>query len=274
MGTRCRRYVELQTESLGLMKQAISGFQRTIPLLFVAVAMAAVGFWLSALPADERQGSATEKPQPHTGTVKGTVVYHADAQRPWRYARYYVKSKKTGELAEAVVALKPLAPQPQKSEPPKKPATATVDQKDFQFIPETLAIRAGDRVKFLNSDKAVHNVQTFHILHSFNVTMPAGGEHVETFEKAGNLRRPYRIGCVYHSAMRAWIFVFDHPHYQITKADGRFELKNVPPGEYELQMVHPAGELKWSKKIQVKADETETVEINVSPDNLPKRPAS
>ena len=40
-----------------------------------------------------------------TGTITGKVVYEADASRPWRYARYYVAGKKTGQLAEAVVAL-------------------------------------------------------------------------------------------------------------------------------------------------------------------------
>ena len=40
------------------------------------------------------------------GTIEGVVTYRADPQRPWRYARYYVKQAKTGELAEAVVAIR------------------------------------------------------------------------------------------------------------------------------------------------------------------------
>lgn len=204
-----------------------------------------------------------------TGAVEGVVSYQADASRPWRYGRYYVKDAKKGLLAEAVVALgdASLAAAP----PVEATAPAVVDQQDFQFLPETIAIRAGQSVKFLNSDKELHNVNSFHPRHSFNVVMPAGGEHVEKFTQASGIQRPYRIGCVYHSAMRSWVFVFDHPWFQVTSGDGRFRLEGIPPGSYTLEMAHPAGQLRWSHKIEVKAGQTVPVEIRVSPDNLPKK---
>ncbi|MCA9111172.1 MAG: hypothetical protein KDA52_14565, partial [Planctomycetaceae bacterium] len=43
---------------------------------------------------------------PSSGVVKGRVIYLQDKERPWRYQRYYVKTPKSGELAEAVVALR------------------------------------------------------------------------------------------------------------------------------------------------------------------------
>ena len=66
--------------------------------------------------------------------MEGTVSYQADPARPWRYARYYVKQPKTGELAEAVVALraKPVA------DASRPPETVTIDQQNFQFTPETV----------------------------------------------------------------------------------------------------------------------------------------
>ena len=204
-----------------------------------------------------------------TGVVEGTVSYQADKERPWRYARYYVKDRKKGQLAEAVVAV--AGPTLAKRDQRRSPATVVIDQKNFRFDPETVAIRTGDRVKFLNSDKAAHNVQAFHLRSSFNVNMPAGGEHVERFEHATGIRRPYRIGCVFHSAMRAWVFVLDNPHFQVTKPDGRFRLENLPPGEYELEMAHPAGRLRWSGKVLVKPDDTTELDIRVSPDDLPKK---
>ncbi len=40
-----------------------------------------------------------------TGTIRGKVMYVADPKRPWRLGRYYIRNAKTGELAEAVVAI-------------------------------------------------------------------------------------------------------------------------------------------------------------------------
>lgn len=218
--------------------------------------------------ADEASPAQSNDTANGTGSIEGTVIYEADLQRPWRYARYYVKDRRKGQLAEAVVALKTGAVQRRPSE---KADTLVVDQKKFQFTPETTAIRAGDSVKFLNSDKEVHNVMAFHPLHSFNVNMPSGGKHTETFKRAGGLQRPYRLGCAYHSAMRAWVFVFDHPYFQVTKTDGAFRLENIPPGEYLLEMTHPAGQLHWAKMINVEDGKTTTVDIRVTPDNLPKK---
>ena len=176
------------------------------------------------------------------GTIEGVVTYRADPQRPWRYARYYIKQAKTGELAEAVVAIRGKG---LSSAEPGAASTVVIDQKNFLFLPETVAIHRGDAVKFTNSDQTTHNVHVVSDLAHFNVNMPGGGSHTVTFDQAGGLAQPLMVGCVFHSAMRAWIFVFEHPFYQVTQTDGRFRLTGLPPGEYELEMAHPAGELRW-----------------------------
>jgi len=71
--------------------------------------------------------------------------------------------------------------------------------------------------------------------------------------------------------MRSWIYVFNHPYYQVTKTDGRFHLKQVPEGEYTLKMAHPAGQLRWRQSIKVEAGKLTQVDILVSPDNKPKK---
>jgi plastocyanin len=224
--------------------------------------------------ADETDGKGAASPAlseasvPGTGTITGKVYYTSDPQRHWRLGRYYIRDAKTGELAEAVVAIQKRGLKG--AEVSREPEMVTIDQKDFQFTPETVAIRAGDRVRFRNSDAQVHNVQTNHLRQTFNVNMQSGEDHTERFSHAGGIRQPYRIGCSFHGAMRSWIFVFDHPWFQLTGTDGTFRLSNVPPGEYRLEVAHPAGDLRSSRSITVKEGETVSVELRLSPDDLPK----
>jgi len=233
--------------------------------LFAAAALSSVG---THAEQQDRSKPITTVNVQQTVNIQGTVTYRADPERPWRYARNYVKDRNQGQLAEAVVAL--VDPSLTESGRRQRPRMSVIDQKDFTFIPETVAIRVGDQVKFKNSDQAVHNVNSFALGNAFNVNISAGSEHVETFSSTGNLGRPATIGCIYHSAMRAWIYVFDHPYYQVTETDGHFLFDRVPPGSYTLEMVHPAGKLRWNKPLDIKAGDPLTIDIAVSPDNKVK----
>ncbi len=220
-------------------------------------------------PSDPAPRSLQPPPRPPaTGTVEGTVRYRADSKRPWRYARYYVGDE--GKLAEAVVALRGAALRNLKRS--GESSLVVIDQKDFRFVPETAAIQAGDRVKFLNNDPQIHNVRTTDGSRPFNTNMPSRGEMVHTFERGGGIRRPIRIGCVYHSSMKAWVFVFGHPFFQVTATDGRFRFPDVPPGEYQLEMAHPSGSLSWRAKIVIMEGRTSSIDVDVSPDDLKKDP--
>ena len=144
---------------------------RHLQLRFFCITLCLAGLLgSSALCEDRASSDASDET---TGTVEGIVTYQADSSRPWRYARYYVKGGKSGALAEAVVALH--GSEPSGDVEKGGPATVVIDQKDFRFIPETVAIRTGDRVKFKNSDGAIHNVFVPNPGNQFNVNMPAGG---------------------------------------------------------------------------------------------------
>jgi plastocyanin len=201
-----------------------------------------------------------------TGTVEGVIKYQADSKRPWKFSRYYIQTTKEGSLAEAVVALE--RPGLNAFALPAPHNKSTMDQINYQFVPETLVIRAGDTVLISNSDDALHNVMTSDGGEPFNVNVVKGKEVAHTFNHAGGLERPVRLGCVFHGAMRAWIYVFDHPWFQLTQKDGRFRLENVPAGEYTFGVVHPAGKLRQSRRIEVKTNETTSLEITLSPDDL------
>ena len=52
-----------------------------------------------------------------------------------------------------------------------------------------------------------------------------------TFDKAETM---IQVGCDVHPWMRANINVFSHPFFAVTAADGTFEIKGLPAGEYEV----------------------------------------
>ncbi|MEZ6071178.1 MAG: carboxypeptidase regulatory-like domain-containing protein [Pirellulales bacterium] len=236
------------------MKRHRRGFPAAV--ITLAILLSVVAWRAPAWAADEG------------AKITGTVRYHVDPDRVWRYRRYYVADHKTGEIAEAVVALR--GQSLRKGTYPAVEEVAVIDQRDHEFVPETSAIRAGQTVRFSNSDAANHNVYSRDPLHPFNITIPSGGELTESFPRGGGISRPVELGCVFHNNMRAWVFVFEHPFFHVTASDGRYNLTGVPPGEYRLEMAHPAGRLRWSKEITVHAGETVTVDIDVSPDDVQK----
>lgn len=197
-----------------------------------------------------------------SGRVSGRVRYVADPARPWRFGRFYIASAKDGWLSEAVVALEA----PGLAGPAVAPQTLHVDQRNFNFTPETAALRAGDSIRFTNSDEALHNVLTFEGGSSFNVNLTSGQEHTHRFDEGKGLDQPIHLTCVFHGAMRAWIYVFPHPFFGLTGKDGAFRFENVPPGNYVLRLVHPAGGLEWQQSVTVKASGSTQLDVSLTPD--------
>lgn len=131
---------------------------------------------------------------------------------------------------------------------------AVMDQQNYEFIPHVLAVRAGQKVRFLNNDAANHGVAAFSLeeKNTFNVVTPAGGQHEHTFVWS---RYPVAIGCPIHAAMSAWVYVFDHPHFAVTDERGRFHLPSIPPGEYTLHARHGDGGMSHKRAIVVRVAE-------------------
>jgi hypothetical protein len=60
--------------------------------------------------------------------------------------------------------------------------------------------------------------------------------------------------------MSAWIVVTDHPYHAITDDAGRFELSDVPPGDYVLETWH---ETLGASRQAVTVRENETLDVQV-----------
>ncbi len=155
-------------------------------------------------------------------------------------------------LADTVVYLKSVPG----TYPPK---TVSMDQKGLKFAPVMLAITQGDTVKFLNHDTVAHNVYSPDG-EAYNLgTFKPEQEASYTFKKAG----AYSQLCSIHPEMLGYVFVGQNPYSAVVDAKGQYEIKDVPPGTYQLA-VWNADKLKApDKSVTVAAGKTQQENISI-----------
>jgi plastocyanin len=138
-----------------------------------------------------------------------------------------------GELANVVVSLKGVPAKP--AEPGTAPAI--LDQKGALYVPQIIAIQTGQKLIVKNSDPVVHNVHAKPTANpeSNQVQMNGGPDLTYTFDKPEMFMI---FKCDVHPWMYAWVSVFDHPYFAVSGADGKFTIKNVPPGKYTIEAAH------------------------------------
>jgi plastocyanin len=119
--------------------------------------------------------------------------------------------------------------------PRPTPLRARMLQKDKTFTPHVLIVPVGSIVDFPNVDPVFHNAFSNYNGQIFDVGLyPPGGNRSVHFARPGIVR----IFCNIHSTMTAIVAVVDSSWYDTTKADGHFELRDVPAGEYLLKVFH------------------------------------
>ncbi|HZZ77563.1 MAG TPA: hypothetical protein VFE62_03535 [Gemmataceae bacterium] len=116
-----------------------------------------------------------------------------------------------------------------------------IDQPHCQYLPRVSAyqpfyfdgakkVQTGQSLIIRNSAIVNHNVRVIgkpSLNPGFNVNMLPKTELKKTFLPQAT---PINLNCDIHTWMSAKLFVFDHPYYAITKADGTFEIPYVPAG--------------------------------------------
>ena len=123
-----------------------------------------------------------------------------------------------------------------------KAVTHIIDQPKCQFEPRVLAARAGDKLIVKNSASIAHNVNFASPIdgQSFNKLLQVNAELAVENAFTAN-RFPIAISCNIHPWMAARIRVFDHPFYATTDANGKFEIKGVPEGTWNIVYWHEGG---------------------------------
>src|SRR5258708_19752652 len=110
-----------------------------------------------------------------------------------------------------------------------------LDQKHCRYEPHILLVPQSETLSMKSSDHVLHTVHSDGAA-SFNLAFPFT-DHVtaQNVNTAGLINLKCNGG---HSWMNAEVMVVSHPYYAVTGEDGKFELTNVPPGDYQVVAWH------------------------------------
>jgi len=117
--------------------------------------------------------------------------------------------------------------------PPSTPVV--LDQVNLRFTPHVLPVLVGTNVAFPNSDPVRHNVFSPTANWKFNLgTYPRGSTKFRTFDRAGAIT----LLCNVHAEMSGYVVVTETPYFAVSDKEGRFSIRNLPPGTYVLKTWH------------------------------------
>lgn len=140
-----------------------------------------------------------------------------------------------GELADVIVSLKGVTGKSTGASAPP----AVLDQKGCLYTPTILAVQTGQKLVVKNSDPCVHNVHATPAVPGNPETnqgqAPGAVDLTYTFAQPEMF---LRFKCDVHPWMFAWVSVFDSPYFCVNDKDGKFVIKNVPPGKYTVEAAH------------------------------------
>lgn len=222
-----------------------------------------------------------------TGTLKGRVVYQGAFQPlPPLYAKGAAPKDtdvcgaeaipdesvivNEGGLANVFIYL-PRAPGGTSAAAPSEPVI--FDQKFCVFKPHALIVRAGQTIKVLNSDGALHNTHTYPTRNpTFNQGVKPNDQVGIDLVYARPENQPFMVGCDVHPWMKAYHLPLDHPYGAVSASDGTFEIPNLPAGKHSFRVWHEkGGELQKALTVTIRAGETTEIEIPVSAAQLSRR---
>ncbi|HXY15551.1 MAG TPA: carboxypeptidase-like regulatory domain-containing protein [Terriglobales bacterium] len=212
---------------LGLLAGMLAGFPRS--------ARAQDGYQVISM-TDGGTITGTVKwvgPQPHLTTLpitKDPQICDPESAKKRDLERLIIGPD--GGVANTVVYLKDVS----RGKPFDLPEPRRfLDQKHCRYEPHILLVPKNALLQMKSSDATLHTIHMDGAA-TYNLPFPFPDQVVSREMKtAGVVNLKCNGG---HVWMNAEMFIAPHPYYTVTDESGKFELTNVPPGQYEIIAWH------------------------------------
>jgi hypothetical protein len=238
---------------------------------FAAAALCAAALVVGVARAGDITGTVKLDGQaPAAEPIDMSAVPDCNNLHPDPVNKEDVVANDKGMLKNVVLSIKKdEAPDLPAGEAPKE--AAVLDQQGCTYHPHVLALMTGQELMIKNSDPFLHNIHTLSSVNpAFNKAQPSKNDG----EKVDSPKAPevFHVKCDVHPWMSAYMAVFDHPYFAVSDENGKFDIKNVPDGEYTVHAWHEKlGE--QDQKVTVK-DGKGTIDFSFKPEGAMAPPVN
>lgn len=136
-----------------------------------------------------------------------------------------------------------------------------INQEGCRYHPHVLGVMTGQTIRILNSDDTTHNIHpTPQANREWNESQPPKGAALEKNFAREEIMLP--VKCNQHPWMKMYVNVVKSPYFAVTDASGKYEIKDLPPGDYTLAFVHEkAGET--TQKVTIAPKESKSLDVTM-----------
>ena len=178
---------------------------------------------------------------------------------------------KEGGIANVAIYLKKPPRGWKPSGPPLDPVELHSD--DNRFQPRFAFVRVGQPLRLFAPKNEANNFH-FQSVYSntVNVLVAANSKTDIAAPFTSTEKRPVQVRSDIQPWIKAFLLALDHPFAAITDADGRFEIRDLPPGEHHFTIWHERrGYLNKDLVVRVEDDKVSEVDLKFTEEQLARR---